>query len=56
MWPKGRTMDDVVVIGVKEGGIYKLKGHTHLTFTASTINPCELWYQRLAHVNYKALP
>ena len=27
MWPKGKTIDDVVVIGEQEGGLYKLKGH-----------------------------
>ena len=26
MWPNGKTIDDVVVIGEKEGGLYKLKG------------------------------
>ena len=26
MWPRGKTFDDVVVIGVQEGGLYKLKG------------------------------
>ena len=26
MWPKGKTIDDAVVIGEKEGGLYKLKG------------------------------
>ena len=26
MWPKGKTIDDATVIGVEEGGIYKLKG------------------------------
>ena len=25
-WPKGNTIDDVVVIGEQEGGLYKLKG------------------------------
>jgi hypothetical protein len=25
MWPKGKTIDDVVVVGVQEGGLYKLK-------------------------------
>ena len=25
MWPKGKTIDDVIVIGVEEGGLYKLK-------------------------------
>ena len=27
MWPKGNTIDDAVVIGEQEGGLYKLKGH-----------------------------
>ena len=26
MFPKGKTIDDAVVIGEKEGGLYKLKG------------------------------
>ena len=26
MWPKGKTIDDAVVIGEQEGGLYKLKG------------------------------
>ena len=56
MWSKGKTIDDVVVIGIEEGGLYKLKGNTNLTFTTCTIIPWELWHRRLAHVNYKALP
>ena len=27
MWPKGKTINDAVVIGEHEGGLYKLKGH-----------------------------
>ena len=27
MWPKGKTIDDAVVIGEQERGSYKLKGH-----------------------------
>ena len=26
MWPRGKTFDDVVVIGFQEGRLYKLKG------------------------------
>ena len=48
---KGRTIDYAVVIGVEEGGPYKIKGHTDSTFTTSTIGPCELWHRRLDHVN-----
>ena len=56
MWTKGRTIADVVVMNVEEGGLYKLKRHTYSTFTASTISPCELWHRKLSHVDCKALP
>ena len=26
MWPKGKTIDDAIIIGEQEGGLYKLKG------------------------------
>ena len=55
-WTKGKTIDDAVEIGVEEGGLYKLKGHTDSALTTSTINPSELWHKRLAHVHYKAIP
>ena len=32
MWPKGKTIYDAVVIGEKEGGLYKLKGHPKQAF------------------------
>ena len=56
MWTKGKTIDDAIDIGVEEGGLYKLKGHTDSALTTSTINPSELWHKRLAHVHYKAIP
>jgi hypothetical protein len=28
MWPKGKTMEETIVIGKEEGGLYKLKGHS----------------------------
>ena len=31
MWLKGKTIDDAVVIGIEEGGLYKLKGNTDST-------------------------
>ena len=45
-----------MVIGVKERGLHKLKGHANSTLMTSTIIPCELWHIRLAHIHYKALP
>jgi hypothetical protein len=56
MWPKGKTIEDAVVIETKEGGLYKLKGHSDIAMTHFTESPCELWHRRLAHINYKALP
>ena len=55
MWPKGKTIEDAIVIGTEEGGLYKLKGHSEVALIHSIENPCELWH-RIAHINYKALP
>ena len=56
MWPKGKSIEDVVVISEEEGGLYKLKGHLETALVHETTNPSELWHRRLAHINYKALP
>jgi hypothetical protein len=52
----GKTMEEAIVIGKEEGGLYKLKGHSEVAMTQSIENPCELWHRRSAHINYKALP
>ena len=56
MWPKGKTINDAVVIGEQEGGLYKLKGHPKKALVHDSVEPNELWNRRLAHVNYRALP
>ena len=56
MWPKGKTIEDAIVIGTKEGGLYKLKGHLNVALTHSTKSPCQFWHRILAHINYKGLP
>ena len=56
MWPRGKTIDDAIVIGEQEGGLYKLKGHLEQALVHDTVEPNELWHRRLAHVHYKALP
>ena len=56
MCSKGKTIEYVVFIGTKEGGLYKLKGHSDASLTHSTESPCELFHRRLAHINYKSLP
>ena len=56
MWPKGKTINDAVVIGEQEGGLYKLKVHPKLALIHETVEPNELWHIRLTHVHYRALP
>jgi hypothetical protein len=36
MRSKGKTIEDAVVIGIEEGGLYKLKGHSDVALTHST--------------------
>ena len=56
MWPKGNTIDDVVVIGEKEGGLYKLKVQPEEYLVHDSVDLAELWHRRLAHVQYRVLP
>ena len=42
MWPRGKSLEDASVIGTKEGGLYKLKGHSEAALIHDTTNPCEL--------------
>ena len=56
MWPKGETIDDVIVIGVEEGGLCKMKGKSDQTLVHSTINLCQLWHIIFTHPHYQALP
>ena len=55
MWPRRKTLDDAIVIGVQEGGLYKLKGHLDSTLVHNKVNPSELWHRGFAHLLYKAL-
>ena len=56
MWSKGKTLEDVVVIGEEEGGLYKLKGHLETTLVHETTISSELWHRIIAHINYKSFP
>ena len=55
MWPKGNTIDDAVVIGEQEGGLYKLKDQPEKSLVHDSMEPNELWHRRLAYVHYRAL-
>ena len=56
MWLKGKTIDDAIVIGEQEGGLYKLKGYPEQALIHDTVKTNELWHRRLAHLHYRALP
>ena len=56
MWPKGKSFDDVVVIGEQERGLYKLKGQLEQALGQDSVEPNKLWHRRPAHVHYRALP
>ena len=55
MWPKGNTIDDETVIGELHEGLYKLKGHPKQELFYESIEPSELWNQRISHVHYREL-
>ena len=56
MWAKGETLNEAIIIGIEENGLYKLKGHSEPAMTHAIENSCELWHRILNHINYKALP
>jgi hypothetical protein len=56
MWDKGETINEAIIIGSEENGLYKLKGHSETAMTHAIEKSCELWHRRLAHINYKVLP
>jgi hypothetical protein len=56
MWDKGETLNEEIIIGSEENGLYKLKGHSKATMTHAIEKSCEIWHRILAHISYKALP
>jgi hypothetical protein len=42
LWPKNSSMDKATVIGVREGGLYKLKGHQEQALVHNSVNSSEL--------------
>ena len=52
---KGKTIDDAIVIGEQEGGLCKLKGQPEQALVHDSMEPCELWHRKLAHVHYRAV-
>ena len=44
MWPKLKTIDDAIVIGEQDEGLYKLKGQLEQALVHESIEPSELWH------------
>ena len=44
MWPKGKRIDDAIVIGEEYSGLYKLKGHPEQVLVHDSIEPSEIWH------------
>ena len=55
LWPKSSSIDLATVIGVREGGLYKLKGHPEQALVHNSISSNEPRHRRLAHTNYRSL-
>ena len=55
MWSKGKELEDVVVIGEEEGGLYKIKEHPETTLVHETTSSSELWHIRFGHIICKEL-
>jgi hypothetical protein len=55
-WHKNSSIEDVGVIGSREGNLYKLLEQNEEALVHDEVNPNELWHRRYAHINYQALP
>jgi hypothetical protein len=56
LWPKSSSIDKSIVIGVQEGGLYKLKGYQEQALVHNGVSYSELRNRIIAHINYRALP
>ena len=56
LWPKNQNIYTANIIGVREGGLYKVPGNYISSMVHHTIIPSELWHRRLGHLHFKALP
>lgn len=55
-WPKGSSVDSAGVIGIREGGVYRLTGKLLQALVHDSTNLSELWHRIFAHLHYRALP
>jgi hypothetical protein len=55
LWPKNSNINKATVIGVREGGLHKLKGHQEQALIQNSVSSSELWHQRISDSNYRTL-
>jgi hypothetical protein len=55
-WHKDSSIENVRVIGSREGNLYRLLEKNEEALVHNEVNPNELWHRRYAHINYQALP
>jgi hypothetical protein len=55
-WHKDSSIENVRVIGSREGNMYRLLEQNEEALVHDEVNPNELWHRRYAHINYQELP
>jgi hypothetical protein len=56
MWPSNESISSTMVIGLQDGGLYKVSDEVIQALAHEMINPCKLWHKRFGHLNYDAFP
>jgi len=56
VWAKDSSIEQVEVIGIQEGRLYRLISPINHALFHTEISPCELWHRRFGHLHFKILP
>ena len=56
LWLKNKDLKFAVVIGVREGGLYKVPRKFIQAMIHNIVSPCNMWHRRLGHLHFKVLP
>jgi hypothetical protein len=51
--PKGVIPNTTMIIGVREGNLYRSQGKPMQDLVHDSDNLCELWHRRIGHLHYK---
>jgi hypothetical protein len=55
VWPKILRIDSAILIGDREGGLYRLSGYLAQALVHENIHFCELWHQIFSYLHYMSL-